>query len=239
VAAAESVVDSEAPDAALAAAVSIELLHTYTLVHDDLPCMDDDDLRRGQPTVHVAYDEGLAVLVGDALQTLAFEALGQAVPGSRYPPGQLVLELSQAAGSRGVIAGQVEDIAASNAALSEDELTFVHEHKTAILFRAALRMGAIAANADDEQLEALSAYGLALGMAFQITDDLLDAGQDAGGDGESTDRALTCLAVYDLDTAKQKARDQIHIAISSVQSLEARGRLTLEAIVTSLADRSE
>ena len=162
------------PDVAMVPAVALECLHTYTLIHDDLPAMDDDDLRRGRPTLHKAFDEGLAILAGDALQTLAFELLARAAVPAPYEPGRLVLELAQAAGSRGVIGGQVEDIAAEGQSPDAGQLEFIHAHKTGQLIRAACRMGAIAAGARPEQLAALTTYAEKVGLAFQIADDVLN-----------------------------------------------------------------
>ena len=198
-------------DAARLPAVAVELLHTYTLVHDDLPCMDDDELRRGKPTCHIAFGEANAVLAGDALQTLAFEVLAQAQPPSRYPPAQLIAELAAAAGSRGVVGGQVEDLAASErGGVSLEHVEFIHEHKTADLFRASLRMGAIAGDATAADLRDLSDYGACIGRAFQVVDDLIDAADDSATDAPCTAQprnpergSLTCLSVL----TKGKARN--------------------------------
>ena len=166
----------------VAAAAAIELVHTYSLVHDDLPCMDDDDLRRGRPTVHRAYSEGVAVLVGDALLTEAFVLLGDACEeGPR--PAALVAVLARAAGAVGMIAGQGADIGMGGAVVTLDALMALHRAKTGALIRAAVRMGAICAGADAGTLACLDEYGDALGLAFQIHDDLLDADQDAPDDG--------------------------------------------------------
>ena len=221
--------------AALASAAAIELLHTYTLIHDDLPSMDDDALRRGKPTVHVAFGEAMAVLAGDALQTMAFECLAEVAPGSRYHSGRLVLELCRAAGSQGVIAGQVEDIAASDTEPSENTVHFVHKHKTGLLFVAAMKMGGIAADASDVQLEALQRYGEALGEAFQITDDLLDSPDDGTGTNE---KPLTCLAVYDRKTAIERAARLLNESVDAIRQLKDRGRVPLAAIARELIDRT-
>ena len=221
--------------AALASAVAIELLHTYTLIHDDLPSMDDDALRRGKPTVHVAFGEAMAVLAGDALQTMAFECLSEVTPGARYHSGRLVLELCKAAGSQGVIAGQVEDIAAVDTVPSERTIHFVHQHKTGLLFVAAMKMGGIAANASDAQLVALQRYGAALGEAFQITDDLLDAPNDGTGKDE---KSLTCLALYDRKTVIERAARLLDDAVNAILQLEERGRVPLTAIARELIDRT-
>jgi geranylgeranyl diphosphate synthase, type II len=179
---------------AMPAAVAVELLHTYTLIHDDLPCMDDDDIRRGKPTVHRAFGEAVAVLAGDALQALAFE---QAAAGP--VPAALVGELARAAGSRGVVGGQAADLAAAGRAPAPAEIDYIHRNKTAALFRAALRLGALAADGDPKALHALSDYGENIGLAFQITDDLLDGTPGyAHADGRHRARALTDAAVAAL-----------------------------------------
>ena len=158
---------------ALAAATAIELVHTYSLVHDDLPAMDDDDERRGRPTVHVAFGEAVAILVGDALLTEAFLHV------AHQPP--LVRELSLAAGARGMVAGQFRDI--TGLAHDGDSLVLLHRQKTGALIRAAVRMGGMSAGADGAALDRLSRYGELVGLAFQVADDVLDAEQDAGADG--------------------------------------------------------
>ncbi len=165
-------------DAALAlpAAVAIELLHTYSLVHDDLPAMDDDDLRRGRPTVHVAFDEATAILAGDTLQTLAFETLAAAPLAARHPERVVaqVLELARASGADGMAGGQQLDLGAEGAVATEDLVIAIDRRKTGALLRAAFTMGAHAAGAAPAVRAALAAIGDDVGLAFQIQDDLLD-----------------------------------------------------------------
>jgi geranylgeranyl pyrophosphate synthase len=161
---------------ALDAAAALELVHTYSLVHDDLPCMDDDDLRRGLPTVHRAYGEDAAVLVGDALLTEAF-VVAAAVPDIG---AALVRALGEAAGARGMIGGQAADIGMTGAIADVDALLALHRGKTGALLRAALKMGGFAAGADADTLATLDRCGDAVGLAFQIHDDWLDAEQDEG-----------------------------------------------------------
>jgi geranylgeranyl diphosphate synthase type II len=197
---------------ALPAACAVELLHTYTLVHDDLPCMDNDTLRRGQPTVWAKYGEALAVLVGDALQTLAFETLAR-TPSATTLPG-LVTELAKAAGAAGVIAGQVEDIAFAGAP-TRDIIQYVFQHKTADLFRVTMRLGALAAGATETDLEKLSRYGNNLGIAFQVIDDLLDTQQARSDDKPE----LTCLAIMSEAEARTYAKETTAEAIASLKSL--------------------
>ena len=203
---------------------AIELLHTYTLIHDDLPSMDDDDLRRGRPTCHKVFGEANAILAGDALLTLAFEWLADCVAPHPYPPGQLSLELARAAGSQGVIAGQVEDIAAERKPVDAELVDYIHRHKTADLLRAATRIGAITAGADEATLRALDFYGDRMGLAFQVADDLLNATSDSGalGKGAGTDAArgkLTYVAVHGIEGARQRAQTLIQEAQGALASL--------------------
>ena len=187
------------------AACAVELIHAYSLVHDDLPAMDDDDLRRGQPTVHVAFDEASAILAGDALQTLAFEQLAQA-PLAAELRIRLVTELAQAAGAAGMCGGQAIDLDATGQRLSINALKRMHAMKTGALIRAAVSMGAICADADGDLLATLRDFADALGLAFQIRDDILDVeassdtlGKTAGKDADA-DKA-TYVSLLGLDGA--------------------------------------
>lgn len=155
------------------AAAAVECVHAFSLVHDDLPAMDDDDLRRGQPTTHKKFGEAVAILAGDALAILAFELIAGHVEDPRVS-GQMALELARAAGVAGMTGGQAADIAGETEAPSLERTLYIHEHKTASLFVAACRLGAFAGAADDDAIEALGRFGLHLGRAFQIADDLLD-----------------------------------------------------------------
>jgi len=219
-------------DSALYPACAVELLHTYTLVHDDLPCMDNDLTRRGQPTVHVKYGEAVAVLAGDALLTLAFEVLAR-TPETR--PGltaRLVGELAAATGASGVIAGQVDDIGFIGNA-SREIVERVFRHKTADLFRAAVRLGALAANADDEVLDKLSVFAEGLGMAFQITDDLLDAAEKNADKHEE----LSCLCVMSAADARAWAASQTSAALAALQELPGGPPEALSEIARLLLNR--
>ena len=211
-------------EAALVPGAALELLHTYTLIHDDLPAMDDDDLRRGRPTCHKVFGEANAILAGDALLTLAFEWLADCPVPPPYPPNQLILELARASGSQGVIAGQVEDIAAEGRPADADLVDYIHRHKTADLLRAAVRMGGITAGASAEALTGLDRYGDRMGLAFQVADDLLNATSDAASLGKNpgTDAArgkLTYVAVHGLEGARQRARELIEDARAALASL--------------------
>jgi len=194
-------------------AMAVELLHTYTLIHDDLPCMDNDDFRRGKPSVHRAFGEANAVLAGDALQALAFEMVAKTRTSLQFSRGELVIELARAAGSIGVVGGQVEDMAALNRRQTPAMIRFIHLHKTADLFRAALRLGAMAGGATRRQLNLLTTYGVNLGQAFQIVDDIIDkTGPGAGNE-------LTCLAVMTKKQAMAKAERLTSKAIAAVRAL--------------------
>jgi geranylgeranyl diphosphate synthase type II len=200
---------------ALLPAAAIELLHTYTLVHDDLPSMDNDDLRRGQPTAHKKFGEANAILAGDALLTLAFECMAE----SSAP---LALELARAAGSRGVIAGQFEDLAAEGLKPDADLVDFIHAHKTGDLIRASVRIGAIAGGASAAQLEEFDAYGRDIGLAFQVADDVLDAtasaselGKTPGKDAKK--KKITYVAVHGLEASRRRARELVDQAIAALE----------------------
>lgn len=195
-------------ETALLPALAIEVLHTYTLIHDDLPCMDNDVLRRGKPACHAAYGEANAILAGDALLTLAFEWLAAAMPLPPYTAGHLVFELAKAAGSFGIIGGQIEDLAAEGKKPDAATVEFVHLHKTAALIRAAVRIGAMCGGASEIQLSVLSAYGEKAGLAFQIADDILNetSSPEQLGKAAGSDRAhgkMTYVAAHGLETARK------------------------------------
>jgi geranylgeranyl diphosphate synthase type II len=160
---------------AMPLACAVECIHTYSLIHDDLPCMDDDDLRRGKPTNHKVFGEGIAVLAGDALLTQAFELIANVKPPRRYDIATMVRELAFASGSLRLIAGQVQDLENEDRRATLDEVRTTHMNKTAALLTAAIRLGAMAGNATAPQLNRLTKYGQDLGLAFQIIDDVLDA----------------------------------------------------------------
>ncbi|MBI2442172.1 MAG: polyprenyl synthetase family protein [Lentisphaerae bacterium] len=221
-AAAETIGRSD--DTALTAALAIEILHTYTLIHDDLPSMDDDALRRGQKTLHIVAGEANAILAGDALLTLAFEWLAEVCAPPPYPPNQLSLELARAAGSRGLIGGQVEDLAAEGQGANADTVDYIHRHKTAELILATVRMGGIAAGATPSELAALSAYGENLGLAFQIVDDILNETATAAALGKAagSDRArgkMTFVAVHGLEAARTRVEQLTREALSALELL--------------------
>jgi len=187
------------PAAAMPAAVATELVHCYSLVHDDLPAMDDDAIRRGRATVHVKFGEAMGILVGDALLTRAFTVLTEHVAAPAVAAA-LTAELARAAGPAGMIAGQVADMGLCDLADGQDGLEYIHARKTGSLFAAAARMGGICAGAPAEAVEALGAFGADLGLAYQVTDDLLDAtgtsdqlGKAAGKDAAAGKRTYPAL----------------------------------------------
>lgn len=176
---------------ALRAACAVELMHTYSLVHDDLPCMDDDDLRRGRPTCHKVYGEGMAVLCGDALLTEAFAVL------ARSNSVEMIAELASAGGSRKLIGGQVLDLEGEGKSLSLEDLIRIHESKTAALLTTSIRLGAMSAGADECRLAALTKFGHALGLAFQVIDDILDVTQTTENLGKTAGKdAAVAKATY-------------------------------------------
>jgi len=195
---------------ALAPACAVELMHTYSLVHDDLPAMDDDDLRRGRPTCHKVYGEGMAVLCGDALLTESFIVLAQAAPTKRYSTRDYIAELAETGGSKKLIGGQVMDLEGEGKKLTERDLVRIHEAKTAALLTTSLRLGAMTANATPTRLQALTIFGHALGLAFQVIDDILDVTQSTEVLGKTAgkDQAVeksTYPAILGLDASRKEA----------------------------------
>jgi geranylgeranyl diphosphate synthase type II len=197
-------------DRALAPGCALEMIHAYSLVHDDLPAMDDADLRRGRPTVHKKFGEAMAILAGDGLLTLAFEVAASSDGG--VDTGAIVRELSRAAGPAGMVGGQTLDLEFEGKSVNEEELETIHRLKTGALIRAAVVMGGLAGGGSKEQIEALSEYGILSGLAFQVADDLLDVtsspetlGKDTGADAEAG--KATYPALLGEDGARKKAED--------------------------------
>ena len=227
----------------LPAACAVELIHTYSLIHDDLPCMDDDDLRRGRPTSHKVFGEGIAVLAGDALLTRAFGLLAAVKTTKRYPLSQLLAEAEMAAGSLQLIAGQVADLEAEGKKLSICDVRFIHERKTAAMIVLSLRLGAMIANATPTQLKALTDFGKSLGLAFQILDDILDVTATSEQLGKSAGKDLkasksTYPAVIGLEAARKEAEIQTRKALRALAPLGSRGN-RLQAIAESLLKRQD
>jgi len=210
-----------------APASAVELMHAYSLVHDDMPAMDDDDLRRGKPTCHRAFGEANALLAGDALQTLAFQVLAEGAAGAARGM-DMVATLAHASGSLGMAGGQAIDLAAVGRELSIDELENMHRHKTGALIRASVRLGALAGTASSEaELRQLDAYAACVGLAFQVRDDILDVEADTEtlGKTQGADMALgkpTYPSLLGLEEARAKA-DELHTrALAELAAFDAR-----------------
>lgn len=223
-------------------ACALEMIHTYSLVHDDLPAMDDDELRRGRATCHVRFGEATAILAGDALQTLAFQAIAEDERLSAEVRVRVTSEVARAAGTpQGMIAGQAYDLAAESRDVTGTELERIHHHKTGALLRAAVRVGAIIAGARPEELEAITLYGARLGLLFQITDDLLDVtataedlGKTPGKDARS--RKATYPSLYGIAEAHERARTVHREACAALEHLDRPTRL-LSAIADFILER--
>ncbi len=216
---------------ALPLAAAVECVHTYSLVHDDLPCMDDDDFRRGKATSHKKFGEGIAVLAGDALLTIAFEIVAQAKAQPRYDTAALVGELAVTAGSRKLIAGQVLDLEGEGkgASLTLAQLKRIHLNKTAALLTTSIRYGGMSANTTPKRLEALTVFGESLGLAFQVIDDILDVtqtseklGKSAGKD-QAVDKA-TYPSLMGLERSRQEARKLTGKAMEALAIFGKRGQ---------------
>ncbi len=214
------------------AACTLELIHTYSLIHDDLPALDNDDLRRGRPTCHKVFGEAMAILAGDSLLTLAFQVLAQLRGIDDGRKIRLIEDLATASGTvGGMIGGQVHDIEGEGRTPTAELLESIHRAKTGALLRASVRMGAIYAGAGDDALGALSSYGEHIGLAFQIVDDILDVeqpsealGKTAGKDAQQ--RKITFPAVYGLDRSREMAEDERLKAHEALKIFGARaGRL--------------
>ena len=209
------------PEKAIQTACAIEMVHTYSLIHDDLPSMDDDDLRRGQPTLHIQFDEATAILAGDALQSLAFELVSGDPMLTPDEGSGLVFMLAKAIGPNGMVAGQVLDMQAENRQISAEHLTAIHNHKTGDLIATSVSAGARIGGADDDEIQKLQRFGLALGLAFQIRDDLLDVlgtteelGKPQGSDAEKNKSTFT--TIYGVEGAKAHLMQTRDLALESL-----------------------
>jgi geranylgeranyl diphosphate synthase type II len=226
---------------ALAPACALELMHTYSLVHDDLPAMDDDDLRRGRPTCHKVYGEGMAVLCGDALLTQAFIVLAKTRPCKRYGVREYIVELAETGGSRKLIGGQVMDLEGEGEKLTKRELVRIHEAKTAALLTTSLRLGAMTANVTPVKLEALTKFGYNLGLAFQVIDDILDVTQSTEVLGKTAGKDLavekaTYPSVLGLEASRKEAARLTAAAMAALKPL-GRKASRLEEIANYLLKR--
>jgi geranylgeranyl diphosphate synthase type II len=226
-------------------ACAMEMIHTYSLIHDDLPAMDNDDLRRGRPTCHKVFGEAIAILAGDALLTRAFEVLAKLpVPENRYAHKiEIITEFATAAGTvNALIGGQVVDILSEGKPVDAATLDYIHNAKTGALIRACVRVGAIIGNARPSDLTLMTCYGEAAGLAFQITDDLLDVlatseqlGKTAGKDANV--QKATYVALHGIEASRQHARSLAETAINAVRSLQ-RPTWALEAIAKFFIERA-
>ncbi|HOW66541.1 MAG TPA: polyprenyl synthetase family protein [Candidatus Paceibacterota bacterium] len=221
---------------AMPLACAVECIHTYSLIHDDLPAMDDDDFRRGKPTNHKVFGEGIAILAGDALLTQAFEIAAQSHGWPRYSHRDIVREISVAAGSRQLVAGQVADLEGEGRKTTAKELKYIHERKTSALLSCSVRLGGMSANCTPSQLQALTRFGYYVGLAFQVIDDILDVtqtseklGKTAGKDVQA--RKATYPAIVGLDRSRQIARRLTAQAFSALRNLDQRA-----AALRALAD---
>lgn len=229
-------------NSALPAALSIECMHTYSLVHDDLPCMDDDDLRRGMPTCHKKFDEATAVLAADALQTLSFELIAE-LNGPVEIRLELIRRLCHAAGAAGMVGGQMLDMQAeADGVANVLEVERIHLHKTGALIRYCCEAGALLAGAGDDQLEACSRYGKAVGLLFQIADDILDAtastealGKSAGKD--AAQNKATYVSLVGLQQARELGEEMRDVALEAAERLDEAGR-PLAALAHYILERS-
>lgn len=223
------------------AAAAIEMVHTYSLIHDDLPAMDNDDLRRGLPTCHKAFDEATAILTGDALLTLAFEILAKEVDDPAVAV-KLIAQLAQDSGPSGMIAGQMADLNAENGRGNKELLEYIHTNKTAKMFRCATAMGAVCGGATNDQLDRLSQYGLKIGLGFQIADDILDVnatsehlGKTAGKDAKAA--KCTYPAVVGIKKARQLEKKLADEAMAALKPFGKKAE-TLKQLTIALLQRT-
>lgn len=219
----------------LATACAIEMIHTYSLIHDDLPAMDDDDYRRGKLTNHKVYGEGMAILAGDALLTLAFEVMLHQASVSHPVKLAVIQEISTAAGANGMIGGQAIDLESEGKSIDQDTLYKMHMGKTGALFRAAVRAGAIMAGASARDLEALTKYADSFGLAFQITDDILDVAGDAAAIGkpvgsDARNQKSTYVTLTSLAEAEDMARQAVDTAVEALSPLGNRADFLRELV---------
>jgi geranylgeranyl diphosphate synthase type II len=228
---------------ALAAACALEMIHTYSLIHDDLPAMDDDDLRRGLPTCHKAFDEATAILAGDALLTLAFEVLAGMQAGSPAVRLEVIRRIAAAAGFRGMVLGQILDIGAEGRRLEVAEVEYLHGRKTGDMIQAALVSGALVADGTDEQVRRIEAYGRAVGLAFQVVDDILNVEGDPAvmGKAVGTDklrRKNSYPELLGLAKSKEFAHNLKVEAIAALDSFDTRAD-PLRAIARYIVERKK
>ena len=222
-------------DELLPSACAIEMIHAFSLVHDDLPALDDDDLRRGRPTLHVKFDEATAILAGDALLNLAFETLARSPEGDAFASRKIesIRIVSQAVGLKGMIAGQVLDLEFEGKPAAAEDLERIHRLKTGCLITAACVAGGVLAGAEESARRSLERYGRALGLAFQITDDILDVEGTAGEIGKSPGKdakqaKATFPSVWGLEASRRMAAERVREAIAAVEPFGGKGDLLAE-----------
>lgn len=223
-------------------ACALEMIHTYSLIHDDLPAMDDDDYRRGKSTNHKVFGEAIAVLAGDALLTQAFEILSRDLTGeSQKIKLNVIEEISKASGTNGMIGGQVVDLESEGKDVNADILKYIHTHKTGALIKASVRVGGIIGEATEEELAALTEYAKNLGLAFQIKDDLLDIEGEAEKIGKKTgkdsiQKKATYPAIFGIKGAREKTQELYKESLRCIETLGDRGYI-LKLIAEFLVDR--
>jgi geranylgeranyl diphosphate synthase, type II len=226
---------------AMPLACAVECVHTYSLIHDDLPAMDDDDFRRGKPTNHKVFGEGIAVLAGDALLTQAFQIAAQCRGWPRYSHQRIILELASASGSLQLIAGQVADLEAEGKQLTSQQLQYIHERKTSALLCGSVRLGGMSANCGEPELKALTAFGYNVGLAFQIIDDILDITQTTAQLGKTAGKdtaaqKATYPSIVGLEKSRQIARRLTERAFESLKLFRGKAE-ALEALAAYLLKR--
>ncbi|HXF09223.1 MAG TPA: farnesyl diphosphate synthase [Desulfuromonadaceae bacterium] len=228
---------------AMPLACAVECIHTYSLIHDDLPAMDNDDFRRGKPTNHKVFGEGVAVLAGDALLTQAFEIAAQCKKFPRYPVDQVVLEIAKASGSLQLIAGQVADLEGEGKKLSVGELKFIHERKTSALLCCSVRLGGMSANCTPAQLKALTDFGYNVGLAFQVIDDILDVTQTSEQLGKTAGKDVavqkaTYPSIVGLEKSRQIAAQLTAKAFAALRIFKGKA-VALETLAEYLLKRDK
>jgi geranylgeranyl diphosphate synthase type II len=228
---------------ALPLACAVECIHTYSLIHDDLPAMDNDDFRRGKPTNHKVFGEGIAVLAGDALLTQAFEIAAQAKSWPRYSHRDLILEIAKAAGSLQLVAGQVADLEGEGKKLSEAELRYIHERKTSALLCCSVRLGGMSANCTPTQLAALTEFGYNVGLAFQVIDDILDVTQTSEQLGKTAGKDVavqkaTYPSIVGLEKSRKIATQLTNKAFAALKAFNGSAQ-ALEAMAEFLLKRDK
>ena len=226
---------------AMPLACAVECIHTYSLIHDDLPALDNDDFRRGRPTSHKVYGEGIAILAGDALLTQAFEIASSSKAAGRYSTAEMILELTRTSGSLELIAGQVADLEAEGQKLTLPKLRYIHERKTSALINCSVRLGGMSANCTPKQLRWLNDFGYNIGLAFQVIDDILDVTQTTEQLGKTAgkDQAAnksTYPSVAGLKKSKKIAKELTNKAFAALKPFKGKA-LALEAMATYLLDR--